>query len=409
MAGSQRWRNLGAAAGAVTAGLFAVFDLYQWALAYAADRFHNDFTFYYAAARIGLAHGWQSIYDLQLQQVELDAIGSRIHVAELARYISPPPVAWSAAPLTALPYAVALGVWTAFLVAALVLTWRLASPGSGPIRVIFFAAAIGWLPVIYALQLAQPGLFVALGVAVCYALLRAKRPGWAGIALGALALKPQLAFLVPVALLVARQNRAFLGSAAALGLLAVASALALGAGGIAAYEARLSFAAGVPVNQELTLSPLTGNFAVTRAVQVLIALWSLALVYRMRRRGPEWIFVPTLVGGLLASPYLHLDDFLMLGLAGWLVLRTKTTSWTWAYVLGLVIAVEGEPVWGAVPVIAGEILALLLISVAALKADDRDAKHDQSEGEHDAHLQRDGKEPPADRQTGAVDKRVRQA
>jgi hypothetical protein len=172
---------------------------------------------------------------------------------------------------------------------------------------------------------------------------------------------------------------------------------------------RLNFASSVPVNQEFTLAPLIGNLAVTRAVQVLIALWSLALVYRMRRRGPEWIFVPALVGGMLASPYLHLDDFLMLGIAAWLVLQAKTASWTWVYLLGMVIAVEGEPFWGPVPVLAGEVLALVLISVAALKADDRDAEHDQSEREHDGHLQRDRQQTAPDRQTDAVDKSIRQA
>jgi hypothetical protein len=409
MTDSRRWRNLGVAAGAVTAVLFALFDLYQWALAYAGDKFHNDFTFYYAAARVGLEHGWHSIYDLQLQQVELDAIGSRIDVAQLARYISPPPLAWTVTPLTVLPYTVALWIWTALLLAALVLTWGLAAPGSGRARLIYVAAAIGWLPVIYALQLEQPGLFVALGVAACYALLRANRQLWAGVALGALALKPQLAFLVPVALLVARQNRAFLGSVGALGVLAIASALALGMDGVAAYIDRLTFASSVPVNREFTIAPLIGNLVLSRGIQVVIAIWSLALVYRMRERGPEWIFVPALVGGLLASPYLHLDDFLMLGLAGWLVLRTRTASWTWAYVLGLVIAVEGEPFWGPVPVIAGEILALVLISVAALKAHDRYPEHHEPEREHDAHLQRDGEEPPADRQTDSIDKRIRQA
>jgi hypothetical protein len=409
MAASKRWRNLGAAAGAVTAVLFAAFDIYQWALAFAGDKFHNDFTFYYAAARVGLTHGWQSIYDLHLQQVQLDAIGSRIDVAQLARYISPPPLAWAVAPLTALPYTVALGVWTVVLLGALVLAWRLAAPGAGPARLIYVAAAIGWLPVIYALQLEQPGLVVALGVAACYALLRANRPVLAGVALGALALKPQLAFLVPLALLVARRNQAFLASAATLGFLAIASMMSLGTGGIAAYVARLNFASSVPVNQEFTLAPLIGNLTVTRGLQALIAVWSLALVFRMRRRGPEWIFVPALVGGLLASPYLHLDDLLMLGLAGWLVLRTKTASWTWAYVLGLVIAVEGEPFWGPVPVLAGEILALVLISAAALKADDRDRQHHEPEREHDAHLQRDGKQTAADRQADPVDKRVRQA
>src|SRR5260370_15642065 len=104
MDGSRRWRNLGIASGALAATLFAGFDLFQWAAAYGSDNFPNDFTFYYAAARIGVTHGWQSIYDLGLQQSELYAIGSRIKIAELARYISPPPFAWLGLPLTLLPY-----------------------------------------------------------------------------------------------------------------------------------------------------------------------------------------------------------------------------------------------------------------------------------------------------------------
>ena len=243
----RRWRNLAIAAAAMTAGLFAAFDLYQWALAYAGDRFHNDFTFYYAAARIGLTHGWPSLYDLGLQQAQLDAMGSRITIAQLARYISPPPVAWLAVPFTVLPYEVAYWAWSAVLLSALALTWWLAAPGSGRRRVILLAASVGWLPVVYGLQLGQPGLLVALGVATSYALLE-RRPFLAGLALGALALKPQLAFLVPLALLVAGHRRAFLGSAVALGVLAAVSLAALGAAGVHMYLDRLSFASSVPVN-----------------------------------------------------------------------------------------------------------------------------------------------------------------
>jgi Glycosyltransferase family 87 len=364
MPGSQRWRNLGFAAGAAAAALFAAWDLYKWVEAFLSDHFHNDFTFYVAAARIGFTHGWPSIYDLSLQQTELDAMGSRIHIAELARYISPPPVAWLALPLAPLPYEVGYWFWSVLLLAALAGTWYLAAPGSGPWRLVHLAAGVGWLPVIYALQLGQPGLFVALGVAVCYWLLRAERPFLAGLALGALALKPQLAFLVPAALLVSGRTRALWGSLVALGLLAGASAIALGPSGIAMYESRLSFAAGVPVNREMTLAPIIGSLVAARVIQVAIALWSLGLAYGLRRRGHEWVLIPALVGGLLASPYLHLDDLVILGLAGWLYLRTSPPAWTYALIFAIVIAAEGLPIWGPLPLIAGEIAALVLLSVS---------------------------------------------
>jgi hypothetical protein len=364
----QRWRNLAVAAGGAAAALFAGWDVYKWLEAYASDHFHNDFTFYLAAARIGLKHGWPSIYDLNLQQAELDALGSGIKIAALARYISPPPVAWLALPLSPLPYELAYWTWSALLVIALVSAWYLAAPGRGPSRIVHLAAALGWLPVIYALQLGQPGLFVALGVAACCALLRAERPFAAGCALGVLVLKPQLAFLVPAALLVSGRTRAFWGSVLVLGLLAAASAIALGPSGIADYAARLNFAAGVPVNRELTLAPIVGSISVTRVIQVAIALWALVLVYRLRRRAPEWIFVPALIGGLLASPYLHLDDLAMLGLAAWLYLRTSPPAWTWAFLFAVVVIAEGVPIWGAAPLIVGEVVALVLLSVESGRA-----------------------------------------
>jgi hypothetical protein len=385
----QRWFNLSFAAGAAAAALFAAWDLYKWVEAFMSDHFHNDFTFYVAAARIGISHGWPSIYDLSIQQAELDAIGSGIKIAELARYISPPPLAWLALPLAPLPYEVGYWIWSALLLVALAWTWYVAAPGHGPWRLVHLAAAVAWLPVIYGLQLGQPALFVSLGVAGCYALLQTGRPFWAGLALGALALKPQLAFLLPAALLLSGRTRAFWGSVVALGALGVASALALGPSGIAAYQERLSFAASVPVNRELTLAVLIGNLVATRVVQVAIAVWTLALAFRLRKRGHEWVLIPALVGGMLATPYLHLDDLVILGLAAWLYLRTSPPAWTWLLILGLIVAAEGVPLFGPVPLIAGEVGALVLLSVAALKVDDRNSEHHHSEGEHDGRLERD--------------------
>jgi hypothetical protein len=154
----------------------------------------------------------------------------------------------------------------------------------------------------------------------------------------------------------------------ALGVLALASAISLGPAGIGALEARLSYAATLPVNRVLTLAPIIGSVAVARAVQAAIALWALVLAYRLRRKGPELVIVAALVGGLLASPYLHLDDLVMLGLAAWLYLRTPRPGWTPAFVLAVVIAVEGVALWGPVPVVAGEMASLVLLSVLAWRS-----------------------------------------
>jgi hypothetical protein len=363
MSGSGPARNLAVAGAAAAVVVLAVYDLGVWIQTMLADSFHNDLSFYYAAARLGLTHGWSGLYDLQLQQEQLQAIGSQIRVAELARYISPPPLAWIVVPFTLLPFQWAYVAWSAVLVLALALTWCLASPGTGRLRVLYLVAAIGWLPVIYGLQLGQPGMLIALGVAACYALLQRDREVAAGAVLGVVVLKPQLAILVPAALLVTGRWRAFATATLVVAVLVLISALALGGGGVVAYEQRLSFASTVPVNQAQTLAPWIGNLPVTRAVQILIAVWALGLAYRLRARGPGLVVAIALVGGLAAGPYVHYDDLTMLGLAGWLYLRSSKQRWGWVYLLALAIAAEGFPIWGAGPVLIGELGALALLTV----------------------------------------------
>jgi hypothetical protein len=361
---SGKRRNLLIAAAAAASAVSAAYSAWLWLSNYAADNFHNDFTFYYAAARLGLAHGWSALYDLGRQQEQLNAIASHITVAQLARYVSPPPLAWIVVPLTVLPYQLAYWMWSAVLLAALWLAWRLAAPGSGRARFIFLVGAFGWLPVVYGLQLGQPALLVAAGVAGCYALLKKDRQLAAGAALGVLVLKPQLALLVPVALVVTGHRRAFAASAVVVGLLAVASAIALGPGGVNTYEARLTFATTVPENQSQTIAPWIHDLTATRMIQVAIALWTLAIAYRQRARGPETTIAVALLGGLASSPYVHYDDLTMLGLACLLFLRVAPHRLSWAYALALVIAAEGFPIWGAGPVLAGELIGLLLLAVS---------------------------------------------
>src|SRR5260370_25982579 len=122
-------------------------------------------------------------------------------------------------------------------------------------------AGVAWIPVIYALQLGQPGLFVALGVAGSYALLRKHRPFLSGLALGVIVLKPQLGFLLPLALLAGGRYRAVAGAAVGIGLLLLASAANVGPARLAAYAQRLSFSAGAPVNRPVTPAPAVRGLA----------------------------------------------------------------------------------------------------------------------------------------------------
>jgi hypothetical protein len=132
-------------------------------------------------------------------------------------------------------------------------------------------------------------------------------------------------------------------------------------------------------------------------IQAAIALWALFLAYRLRGGRHEWILVSALLGGMLATPYLHLDDLVMLGLAAWLYLRTdRKPPWVWAFLLGLVIAIEGIPIWGPLPLIVGELIALALLSVAALKHHDSHAEHHSAEAEHNGRLQSNRKQIAVD-------------
>src|SRR6202022_2045514 len=83
-----------------------------------------DFYVYHLAARIGLAHGWASIYDPSLFQPAVTPV-----VGRYLPYLNPPLLAWLVAPLTVFPYHVAVAIWLALLGVCLGLTGWLAAPG----------------------------------------------------------------------------------------------------------------------------------------------------------------------------------------------------------------------------------------------------------------------------------------
>ncbi len=88
--------------------------------------FEGDFAVYYIFARVGLHHGWGSLYDYAAMRQEWLALGS----AYLYPPLYPPTLAWFVAPFAALPFAMGYALWNVLLAASLLVTWWLTAPPS---------------------------------------------------------------------------------------------------------------------------------------------------------------------------------------------------------------------------------------------------------------------------------------
>ena len=340
------------AAAAILAGL----DLAGWIRVFQRP-FDTDFADYYLRARVGLDQGWGMLYDVAAERREWLALpGFHWYPA-----LIPPPQAWLAVPFTVFPVPVAYLLWSLLLAALLLLTWWLLAPGAGLEKAYQLVWALGLFPVVFALMLGQGVIPVAASVAIAWWLLRRNHQVAGGLALVVMAVKPQLAFLEPFALLAAGYRRAFLSFAAAGAVVALLALAPLGPGGIAAYAATVYGAAGgtaVPqpfmVPRNLTITGLVGGGVAAAVFQVGFAVLALAVAYH--RRGVEVPIAAGLVGSLLVTPYIHVQDLAMLVVAGWLGQRAGQTRGECLLLVVGYLAVELAPSSvGGAPLIAVEL------------------------------------------------------
>jgi hypothetical protein len=283
----------------------------------------GDFAVYYIFARVGIDHGWQSLYDYAAMRQEWLALGS----AFLYPALYPPPLAWFVAPFAALPFTAGYALWNVLLVASLLFTWLLTVPPSSRlVRLGHLAFAVALPSVAFGLLLGQVVIVVAAAVSISWWLLRRNRPLAAGLVLSLIALKPQLALLMPVALLVAGQGRVFLGWAAgSLAMLAAALAT-IGFGGLQTYAVLLAGSAhylgAMMVYPQLTLPGLLGSGPAALLAQGLVIAIMAVLVWRRRGSGLEFPFAAGVCASLLIASFLHPQDVAVLLPAAWLWLRT---------------------------------------------------------------------------------------
>jgi hypothetical protein len=291
-----------------------------------------DFSYYYAGARIGLEHGWSHIYNLGLQQQVFYQLHPSGDVFDWRRYfVSPPPVAWLVAPLTLLPLAPALWTFAGLSAVAFLGAGWLAVPGRGIGRVALFLTAACVFPVLIAIQTGQVTPLIAAATVLAWWLAKRGRQVAAGLVLVVLVLKPQVAILVPVALLIAGQRRLFVSWLAGAVALAVVSAASLGGQGLEQLRTALGLEQGQAANLAWTLAGLFGSGLPAVGLELVCGALALVVAYWHRRRGLELVVVAGVVGTLLAAPYHNPSDFAVLSPAAGLYLRAQVPVWQWAW------------------------------------------------------------------------------
>jgi len=343
--------------------LLIAFDVYAAAVTYVPQyRVRNDFRLMYGAALTGLHHGYAHLYDLTAQQVTVEGIG---HGFYWSPFLNPPPLVWLATPLTLFSFDVAIVLWSVLLVAAVVLAWYVAAPGGRLTRAAHLALWLGLFPVAFGLMVGQPVALVAAAVAMCWWLDERRRPILAGVALSVVAIKPQLALLVPLCLLVSGHFRIFGAWMIASLVMGVAALAMLGTDGIQRYRDVLSLASQWEITRRYAVAGPLGLGPQLYAVEAVVV--GAAMIAAWRHRG-EGVAVPIAAGisaSLLFTPYVGFQDFAMLIVAGWLVLRSRPSAWQVGLMVVGYALLELALLVLAVPILLAEAAFLLSLALSA--------------------------------------------
>ena len=352
--------RLWAVAGLWTGVLLVGFDLYAATVAFIPQyRFRNDFRLVYGAALAAWTHGYSHLYDLAAQKAATEGLEAGIYWQP---FINPPPLAWLATPLLAIPFHAAILVWSALLLVAALLAWRLVAPGQWLTRIAHLALFVGLFPTAFGLMVGQPVALVAAVVATSWWLAEHKRQVISGLVLSLIVLKPQLALLVPLCLLVAGRWRIFWAWLAASAVIGVIALVMLGGDGVQRYRDVLSLASQWSATRSFAVSGSLGlgpQLYVVEAIVVAVAAFG---AWRHRHEDVGRLFATGIVASLLFTPYVGFQDFAMLVLAGWFVIRSGATAFQVALMVVGYALLELALVVMAVPILLAE--ALFFLSLA---------------------------------------------
>jgi hypothetical protein len=101
------------------------------------------------------------------------------------------------------------------------------------------------------------------------------------------------------------------------------------------------------------------------AVQLALVGAATVAAWRRRNRGPELPIAIGISASLLVTPYVGFQDFLMLAVAAWLVLRVAPSALAVVTIGSAYLALEFGLVFGTLPVVISELALLAVTSVAS--------------------------------------------
>ena len=275
----------------------------------------HDFVSFWGAARLALAGSPEAAYDPPTLHALQSQFVTFAGTAEMT-FPYPPAFLLLLMPFAVLPFAAGMALWSVATVAAWFAVARRMFPRSGLLALAF--------PTVYASgAIGQNGCLTA-AVFCGGLLLLQRRPFLSGLVLGCLVLKPQIALLLPVAMLAARQWRAIAGAAISAGGLLLAGLLLFGP------DATRAWIAQMPLYAELARSGLVGwpklasIYAAARqaglpvepalALHAAVAAIAAVAVWRSWRSDEDPLLKASALAAatMLASPYLFIYDAVIL-------------------------------------------------------------------------------------------------
>jgi len=303
-----------------------------------------DFVEFYAAGRIVATHRTDHLYDFDLQSRVEHELTAPQAWSGFHGFITPPFFALPFVPLSALPYAVALTLWSGLgLLLVPGSLWLLHGPKAEPGRPLPVLWALAFVPIFAAVSYGQNSLLSLFILAAVFALLGRGRDGLAGLVLGLLLYKPQLVLVLALLLALERRWSALLG----LGATAIALVLASLSMSLPAAHAYARLASSFPAMLGDPAFPTWKMHSLYSFFVLLLpghlglaagcaALSSAALLLAVRTLQPpyradalhRW-FAGAIWGSVLVSPHVPLYDLSLLVLPAVLLRAERRDAALW--------------------------------------------------------------------------------